>query len=103
MPAIALDLSLVIQKYQKFTAPFGFDFGRFGARFWKFSQRAWLEFGDVPRRFGLDLKDLELDFEGFGRFGARTPNILSMALDGLVGLREAQRIHIRMTTSGQCV
>ena len=36
MPAIALDLSLVSQKYQKLTAPFGFDVGGFGARFWKF-------------------------------------------------------------------
>ena len=39
VPAIALDLSLVIQKYQKFTAPFGFDFGVFEARFWKFCKR----------------------------------------------------------------
>ena len=46
-PAIALDLSFVIQKYQKLTAPFGFDFRGLGARFWKFSKRVLAVFSTV--------------------------------------------------------
>ena len=54
---------------------YGLDFEGFPISF-------WLEFEGFPTGFGLD-------FEGFPR---RFGGIVFLVLDGLVGLREAQRI-----------
>ena len=68
MPATALDLSLVIQKYQKLTAPFGFDFEGLGLDFGSFPRGFWLDFGSFPKGFWLDFavfqQGLGLDFGG---------------------------------------
>ena len=54
----------------------------FGLDFEGFSKGFWLEIDGFPTGFGLD-------FEGFPR---RFGGIVFLVLDGLVGLREAQRI-----------
>ena len=70
MPAIALDLSLVIQKYQSLTAPCGFDFPELGARFGSFPRGFKLGFRSFPIRFWLDFavfqQGLGLDVGGLG-------------------------------------